>query len=242
MRLRVHPRLAVTAPRTAAAVTTMLYLFLILLLSCFSPVITPAQTFTEPGFAVETVATLPPYSAVGLAFAPDGRIFVWQKPGVVRVIKNGTLLETPFIDITSRVNNRNDRGLLGFALDPNFSVNGYVYLYYVYEEGFDSTDYNPRTARLTRVQANPAKPDEALPGSEIILLGSIGKAPCSDYAPGSDCIGADVDSHNGGTIRFGADGKLYLSIGDAAPYVAPDVLSLRAQNLDSLNGKILRIN
>ncbi|MFN0124506.1 MAG: PQQ-dependent sugar dehydrogenase [Blastocatellia bacterium] len=218
------------------------YFILLFLLCQFHPEPVPAQTFTEPGFVAETVATLPPYSAVGLTFAPDGRIFIWQKNGVVRIIKNSLLLETPFIDISPRVNNRNDRGLLGVGLDPDFSVNGYVYLYYIYEDGPDNTDYNPKTARLTRVTANPARPDEALPGSEVVLLGSLGKAPCSQYAPGADCIGADVDSHNGGTIRFGPDRKLYLSIGDAAPYNFPDALTLRAQNLDSYNGKILRLN
>jgi len=74
-----------------------------------------SATFADAGFTAETVATLEPFSAVGLAFAPDGRIFVWEKAGRVRIIRNGTLLTTPFIDIQARVNRSDDRGLLGLA-------------------------------------------------------------------------------------------------------------------------------
>src|SRR4051794_2280902 len=82
-----------------------------------------AITFADSQFVSETVATLPPFTPVGLAFAPDGRIFVWQKSGIVRIVKNGALLTTPFIDIQSKVNQCTDRGLLGLALDPNFATN-----------------------------------------------------------------------------------------------------------------------
>ena len=82
----------------------------------------------------ETVATVPPYTLVGLTFAPDGRMFVWQKNGVVRIIKNGVLLPTPFIDVSSHVNTFDDRGFWGLALDPDYATNGFVYLSYTYEE------------------------------------------------------------------------------------------------------------
>ena len=67
------------------------------------------------------------------AFAPDGRIFIAEKNGDVRVFKNGALLPTPLIDISANVNNYWDRGLIGMALDPNFATNGYIYLLYPYE-------------------------------------------------------------------------------------------------------------
>ena len=92
-----------------------------------------ADTFGDPGFATEVVATVPPYTLVGLAFAPDGRLFVWQKNGVVRVIKNGVLLPTPFVDLSAHVNTFDDRGMWGLAFDPNFATNGYVYMTYTYE-------------------------------------------------------------------------------------------------------------
>lgn len=208
----------------------------------FIPARAHAQTFADPGFTSELVASLPAYQPVGLAFAPDGRIFIWQENGLVHVYKNGALLPTPFIDIRTKVNTVNDRGLLGLAFHPSFSTNGYVYLLYTYENNGNSNDTNPKTARLTRVTADPANPDVAIPGSEIVLLGSIGTGPCSNYPATADCIGADSDSHSIGTVRFAPDGKLYVGSGDGASYSYVDALALRSQNLDSLNGKILRLN
>ena len=72
-----------------------------------------ADTFSDPSFTTETIATVPPYTLVGLAFAPDGRLFVWQKNGVVRIIKNGVQLSTPFIDLSAKVNTFDDRGFWG---------------------------------------------------------------------------------------------------------------------------------
>lgn len=208
-----------------------------------SPASAHAQiSFNDSGFISELVTTLPAYQPVGLTFAPDGRIFIWQESGVVRIYKNGALLAQPFIDISTKVNTVNDRGLLGLALHPNFSTNGYVYLLYTYENNGNPNDNTPKTARLTRVTADPANPDLAIPGSEVVLLGSIGTGPCSNYPDGSDCIGADSDSHTIGTVRFAPDGKLFVGSGDGASYSYVDSLALRAQNLNSLNGKLLRLN
>ena len=85
----------------------------------------------EPGFEVELVADgfdRP----TAMAFVPDGRILVAEKSGAVRVVKNGAVLPTPFIQLTD-VNIYGDRGLHGIVLDPDFSENGYVYLLYTYE-------------------------------------------------------------------------------------------------------------
>src|SRR5262245_24204833 len=76
-------------------------------------------TFTPSGFVEDVVASNLPF-ATGIAFAPDGRMFITLKGGVVRVYQNGTLLPTPFLDITSQVSNSNDRGLLGVAIHPDF--------------------------------------------------------------------------------------------------------------------------
>src|SRR3954465_5828223 len=75
-------------------------------------------TFTDTGFANEKVIS-GFSSPTGFAFAPDGRIFVWEKAGRVRIVKNGATLSTPFVDISGHVNYSGDRGLLGLALDPN---------------------------------------------------------------------------------------------------------------------------
>jgi glucose/arabinose dehydrogenase len=203
-----------------------------------------AQTpvFTEPGFTDELVATVAAYQAVGLTFAPDGRLFVWQKNGAVWIVKNGVVLSPSFISLAPRVNVAGDRGLLGLALDPNFATNGYVYLLYVYEPGSNASDGAPKTARLTRVQANPNNPDVALAGSEVVLLGQLSVAPCSQYPAGADCMPSDSNTHSIGTLRFGPDGKLYVGMGDGASPFFIDPLALRAQDLNSYNGKILRLN
>ncbi len=201
-----------------------------------------AQTFTDAGFTTETVMNVPRFQTVGFAFAPDGRIFVWEKPGIVRIFKNGALLPTPFIDISTRVNEVGDRGLIGLTLDPNFATNGFVYLLYVYEPNGNSADTSPKTARLTRVKADPANPDVAQAGSEVVLMGKIGTAPCSSSPAGSDCMGSDSPAHTVGTVKFGPDGKIYVGMGDGAEYSFADGKALRAQDLNTYNGKILRIN
>jgi glucose/arabinose dehydrogenase len=190
----------------------------------------------------ETVATLPAFKPVGLTFAPDGRIFIWQENGIVRIFKNGVLLPTPFLNLGNKVNVVNDRGLLGLALDPNFSTNRFVYLLYTYEDGTNPNDPAPKTARLTRVTASSTNPDIAISGSEVVILGSIGNGPCGNHPVGADCIPSDSDSHSIGTLRFAPDGKLFVGIGDGAGYDAVDPLAMRAQDLNSYSGKILRIN
>lgn len=201
-----------------------------------------AQTFADPGFVSETVVTLSPYGVNGMVFAPDGRMFVWEKAGIVTIFQNGVLLDEPFLDIRDHVNRYWDRGMLGLALDPDFSANGYVYLVYTYEHAGQPESSAPRTSRVTRVQADPANPNRALAGSETTLLGTLGTPPCSQYPAGSDCITADEVSHTIDWIRFGADGKLYISNGDGAPFSSASVGSLRAQDLTSYSGKLLRVN
>ena len=197
-----------------------------------------ADTFSDSGFATERVATVPPYTLVGMAFAPDGRMFVWEKNGVVRVIKNGQLLPTPFIDLSAKVNTFDDRGFWGLAFDPQFASNGRIYMTYTFENAGNPNSSAPRTARLTRVTADPANPDTALPGSEVVILGSVGTPPCTALPASADCIGSDGGSHTLGSLHFAADGTLFVGVGDGGD---GDVNSLRAQDLNSPNGKILRI-
>lgn len=201
-----------------------------------------AQVYTDTGYFSETIVTLPEYEPVGLTWAPDGRMFIWQENGIIRVFKDGDLLPAPFADIGDHVNTTNDRGLLGLALDPDFARNGYVYLSYSYEEGGKPTSIGPKTGRITRIQADPANPDRMLAGSEKVILGALGNPPCSQYAEGSDCIGTDEDSHGVGTLKFAPDGKLIASVGDGSSYRTQDTLALRAQSLNRYEGKILRIN
>ena len=174
---------------------------------------------------------------VAFATLPDGRVLVAEKAGVVRVIKNGTLLPDAFLDLRARVNDYWDRGLLGIAADPAFATNGYVYLFYVHED--DPFSYSgPKTSRLVRVTAIG---DEASMASELVLLGGAGGASCLLLPAGADCIPADGPSHNGGAIRFGADGALWVATGDASSITTVDPRALRTQRLDTLAGKLIRV-
>ncbi|UOQ74385.1 PQQ-dependent sugar dehydrogenase [Hymenobacter cellulosilyticus] len=124
-----------------------------------------------------------------MAFAPDGRIFVCQQTGQVRVIKNGALLPTPFVSVA--VNSSGERGLVGITLDPNFATNRYVYVYYTLASGA-----NNRISRFT------ADGDVAAAGSETLVL---------NLDPLSTAT-----NHNGGAMHFGLDGKLYVAVGENA--------------------------
>src|SRR5262245_43175045 len=101
------------------------------------PTIGYSQTFNDPGFASELVTSVGAFKPVGVTWAPDGRMFIWTKNGTVRVFKNGVLLSTPFIDLSSQVNTFDDRGMWGLTLHPDFANNGYVYLSYTFEGGSD---------------------------------------------------------------------------------------------------------
>ena len=175
------------------------------------------------------------------AFAPDGRIFVTTLLGSVVIFKDGELLPTPFIELP--VSALTERGLMSLALDPRFETNGYVYLYYTYETD-PSDERGPKTNRLVRFTANG---DVALPESEFVLLGTVVGEPsrpsCSDFPAGVDCLPADGTSHIGGALRFSSDGKLFVGTGDAS-FEADNIDEMLQlpQDLDSLAGKILRIN
>jgi glucose/arabinose dehydrogenase len=144
-----------------------------------------------------------------MEFTPDGRLFVGEQSGTVWVIKNGQRLDTPFVRLT--VDAFNERGLIGLAFDPNFETNRFVYVHYT---ATTPVVHN----RVSRFVANG---DVAVSGSEQVIL------DLPDL--GSRTI------HNGGTIQFGPDGKLYVAVGD-------NDLRDVAQRLDNLLGKILRLN
>ncbi len=150
-------------------------------------------------------------NATAMQFAPDGRLFVAQQTGALRVVKNGVVLATPFVTLS--VDSGGERGLLGVAFDPNFVVTPYVYVYYT----VPASAGGPRN----RVSRFTASGDVASPGSEVVIV---------ELDPLSSAT-----NHNGGAIDFGADGKLYIAIGDNAN-------SAFAQSMTSRHGKMLRLN
>jgi glucose/arabinose dehydrogenase len=201
-----------------------------------------AQDLPE-GFVIETIIE-DLERPTALAFAPDGRIFVALQGGVVHIIQDGELQSDPFITLQD-INSAGDRGLIGIAIDPNFEENHFVYLGYTFENDPDATDDGgKKTARVLRVTEQDGV---ALPyDNGDIILGTVGGSPnfpsCSDHADGADCIASDSLSHTIGGLRFGPDKKLYISTGDGAGFSSVDSHAGRAQDLDHLSGKILRIN
>ena len=136
-------------------------------------------------------------SATAFAQAPDGRFFVAQQGGQLRVVKNGALLGTPFVQLN--VDSNGERGLIGGALHPDFATNGWVYVYYTTTQGGVHN-------RISRFVAN----GDVATGAETVLVDLPGLSSATN--------------HNGGALHFGNDGKLYVAVGDNANSAhAPDL-------------------
>jgi glucose/arabinose dehydrogenase len=150
---------------------------------------TAAEASVLPaGFAEETVAS-GIVRPTAMALAPDGRIFVCQQDGALRIVRDGALLPAPFL--TLDVESSGERGLLGVAFDPDFLSNRFLYLYYTAET---PTIHN-RISRFT------AAGDAVVPGSELVLL---------ELPP------LIATNHNGGAVHFAGDGTLFAAVGENA--------------------------
>jgi glucose/arabinose dehydrogenase len=153
---------------------------------------------------------------VGLENASDGtgRLFVIEQRGVIRIIQNGEFLSPAFLDISGRVQSTaSEQGLLGLAFHPHYSENGYFYVNYTQSNGDTS---------ISRFQVT-SDPNQADAGSETQLLH----------------IPQPFGNHNGGVIKFGPDGYLYLGLGDGGSGGDPQG---NGQSLGTLLGKVLRID
>ncbi|TWT87772.1 Quinoprotein glucose dehydrogenase B precursor [Neorhodopirellula pilleata] len=207
-----------------------------------------------------------------IEWLPDGTMLIAEQSGRVRASFNGTVLSTPFIDISNIVNGTRDRGLLDIAVHPDFANNPYVYLLFTYDPpevnnqaagtlaGADGR--GNRAGRLIRVTADSTNNYRtAISGSEVVLLGNnstwqnfngfansttdFSEPPAGELPDGTyieDFINSDSESHTVGALAFGIDGELFVSIGDGASYNRVDVRADRVQDIDSLSGKVLRID
>ncbi len=231
----------------------------------------PALTL-PPGFAEQTIGTgwTDPVG-VAIDPSPQGadRLYVWERAGRVWIVENGVKLAVPLIDLHDEVAAWGDHGMLGFALHPNFQESGFIYLFYVVDRhhllnagtpGYDpatNEDYAATIGRITRYTARASDGFHSVdPASRVVLLGE------------SKTTGIPIAhlSHGVGQLVFGSDGTLLASCGESANFFEVDngsnpalsyamqaladgilrpkenVGAFRAQLVDSLSGKILRLD
>ncbi|WP_181163745.1 PQQ-dependent sugar dehydrogenase [Pontibacter mangrovi] len=231
----------------------------------------PQQLQAQPDGFVEEPVGGEWDAAVGLTFSKDGdRMYVWEKGGKVWIVEDGEKLSEPLLDISEEVGNWGDHGLLGFTLDPNFESNRYIYLLYVVDRhhlmnfgkgGYSAAknEYNEATiARVARYKVREDGLSTDMSSRKVLIGESVSTGIPILYV-----------SHGIGTLMFGEDGSLLVSIGDGATANGQDtgwvpnqktdnfveqalqdgilaevnnVGAFRAQQVNSLNGKILRID
>ncbi|MFA6956967.1 MAG: PQQ-dependent sugar dehydrogenase [Thermoanaerobaculia bacterium] len=155
-------------------------------------------------------------SPVAITTAPGdpGRLFVTEQTGRVRIIRNGALLASPFLDIADRISCCGERGLLSVAFHPAYQANGYFFVNYTGRDGSTS---------VSRFKVSASDPDRADASSEVVIL----------------TLAQPFANHNGGQLQFGPDGYLYIGTGDGGSGGDPQN---HAQNPRDLLGKMLRID
>lgn len=188
------------------------FLIMMALLGCSKEekndtVVKPTDTEEKQPYEIEVVAEglNVPWE---LVIAEDGRIFFTERPGQIREIRNGKVMEEPLLSLPAPFISEGEGGLLGLALDPDFQTNHFMYTYHSYE---DNGEIKNRVLRLV-VDDNLARIEK------VILDGIVGDT-----------------NHNGGRIKIGPDGMLYITAGDR---YEPDL----AQDRTSMGGKIFRIH
>lgn len=166
------------------------------------------------------------HSPVAAAFTPDGLMLVCEQTGMIRIIDKTGLLESPFLDLQNKLVKLSgvydERGLLGIALHPDYKGNGKFYLYYSAPSSVPGSDHQSVVSEF-KVSEDPLKADI---GSEKILL----------------TIQQPESNHNGGELKFGPDGYLYIGTGDGGGAGDRHGERGNGQNLNTLLGKILRID
>ena len=182
-----------------------------------APAVSTPQPPVEGAYGLEEVGAgfaKPLY----LAYAPGDageRLFIVEQNGTIAILSNGRRQEPLFLDIRSRVGSRaNEQGLLSMAFDPEYAANGIFYVNYTDKGG---------TTVVARYRVSADNPDAADVDSEEVLLR----------------VGQPYGNHNGGQIKFGPDGYLYIGMGDGGSGGDPQG---HGQNLETLLGAMLRID
>ncbi len=189
--------------------------------------VTAAKAGPPDGFEIRTVVT-GLNEPIAFAYAPDGRIFIAEKSGLVKVWSNGQL--TTFLDIQDETNAFSDRGLLGIALDPDFATNGWVYVGFVLEPDEAQPDRDvPATNHIIRIRASAANPN--------VADGTTGQTVLSGMPQAGPW-------HTIGQLTFDDRRNLLVGLGDDSCYYPGfvDTCTLDVLNPDSPIGKVLRFN
>lgn len=153
-------------------------------------------------------------SPIDITNCGDSRLFIAEQDGLIKILNsNGTVNPTPFLNITTLTDEDGERGLLGMAFHPNYSTNGFFYINYTNNSG---------NTVIARYSVNASNPNLANPTGTILLT-----------------VTQPFSNHNGGTLKFGPDGYLYIGMGDGGSGGDP---GNRAQNINDLLGKMLRID
>lgn len=169
----------------------------------------------DPAILVlETVASGLSSPLLLTAPAGDPRLFIVEQPGRIRVVKDGSLLPTPFLDLTDRVEGGGERGLLGLAFHPRYGENGFLYVNYTDRQG---------ATQVVRFRVRSDDPDRGDPASAHTILS----------------IAQPQSNHNGGHLAFAPDGTLWIGTGDGGGGGDPQNQS---QNPNTLLGAMLRID
>lgn len=144
----------------------------------------------------------------------DSRLFIVEQEGVIKILNSdGTINSEDFLNLTTKISNTGERGLLGLAFHPNYASNGYFYLNYTNLAG---------NTEVARYSVDTNNPNKANPIGTVLLT-----------------VNQPLANHNGGTIKFGPDGYLYIGMGDGGGSGDPNNYS---QNINENLGKMLRID
>ena len=185
----------------------------------------PAGAVTLPANFTDEVVTAVP-APTALAWTPDGRMLIATQPGRLRVLGGGALLPAPALDLSTVACTESERGLLGVAVDPQFAVNRFIYVYYTFKKANPCSGTNAVNRVSRFVLSDASTVDTA---TETVLI---------------DNIPSPAGNHNGGDLQFGKDGNLYVSVGDGGcDYAGGGCAGANdaARDENVLLGKVLRI-
>jgi glucose/arabinose dehydrogenase/PKD repeat protein len=197
----------------------------VLFSTCHMPAAARTNVYDVPdGFQVETLANVFEYPTA-FSFLPDGRILVAEKSGMLKMMENGVVLAQPVIDLRGQVNDYVDRGFVDVAVDPDFTLNHYIYLFYTYRPPTMAHDSPDKV--MGRIERYILRGNVVSPADATLIL---------------DDFESTRENHSVDSIRWSPEGYMFVSFGEGAPSLEVTDLALRSQSLDNLQGKIIRIN